>query len=29
MAHEDVPSVRCYEEQRWLIDTVMGTVGVE
>jgi dienelactone hydrolase len=29
MAHEDAPSVRRYEEQRWLIDTVIGTVGVE
>ena len=29
MAEEDAPSVRRYTEQRWLIDTVIGTVGVE
>ena len=29
MADQDAPSVRRYEEQRWLIDTVIGTVGVE
>ncbi|NQV57603.1 MAG: alpha/beta hydrolase, partial [Rhodospirillales bacterium] len=29
MSGNDVPSVRRWEEQRWLIDTVIGTVGVE
>ncbi|MAF49979.1 MAG: alpha/beta hydrolase [Rhodospirillales bacterium] len=29
MSHQDAPRVRRYEEQRWLIDTVIGTVGVE
>ena len=29
MAENDAPSVRRYTEQRWLIDAVIGTVGVE